>query len=62
VYEYIKPHIDKVKAEDIIINGKQIMHNKLQYSFREGSFIAELAKEKKVNKNTLAQISRAMID
>lgn len=53
VYEFIKPHIDKVKKEDIIINRTQAMHNKLQYSFREGSFIRELAEQKVVNKNTL---------
>lgn len=62
VYEFIKPHIDKVKKEDIIINKTQAMHNKLQYSFREGSFIRELAEQKVVNKNTLWQIARAMLD
>lgn len=62
VYNFIKPHIDKVKKGDIIINWKQIMHNKLQYSLREWSFIAELNKDNVVNKNTLWQIAMAMLD
>lgn len=61
-YQLLKPHIEEISKDDIFINGTQVMHNKLQYSFREWSVIWELEQQKVINKNILGQVAMAMLD